>query len=141
MQERFSMEGRMAYNDFLTEEERDELRKELEGLGRRKKVSEEDAEPEVSDSQILSDIIEETNSKLLSIEENGSYVKISKDSMVAWLYLAVPGEERGNYTMDELMGFLKKNGVVTGYHRSNLAAMIKKHVYEREIVAAQGQPV
>ena len=140
MQERFSMEGRMAYNDFLTEEERDELRKELEGLGRRKKVSEEDAEPEVSDSQILSDIIEETNSKLLSIEENGSYVKISKDSMVAWLYLAVPGEERGNYTMDELMGFLKKNGVVTGYHRSNLAAMIKKHVYEREIVAAQGQP-
>lgn len=80
----------MAYNDFLTEEERDELRKELEGLGRRKKVSEEDAEPEVSDSQILSDIIEETNSKLLSIEENGSYVKISKDSMVAWLYLAVP---------------------------------------------------
>ena len=59
----------MAYNDFLTEEERDELRKELEGLGRRKKVSEEDAEPEVSDSQILSDIIEETNSKLLSIED------------------------------------------------------------------------
>ena len=131
----------MAYNDFLSEEERDELRKELEGLGRRRNVQEETKEEEeFSDSQILSDIIEETNSRLLNIEENGSYVKISKDSMTAWLYLTVPGEGRDNYTMDELMGFLKQNGVVTGFHRSNLAAMIKKRVYEREIVAAQGQP-
>ena len=130
----------MAYNDFLSEEERDELRKELEGLGRRRNVQEETKEEEeFSDSQILSDIIEETNSRLLNIEENGSYVKISKDSMTAWLYLTVPGEGRDNYTMDELMGFLKQNGVVTGFHRSNLAAMIKKRVYEREIVAAQGQ--
>ena len=45
MQERFSMEGRMAYNDFLTEEERDELRKELEGLGRRKKDLSESSSP------------------------------------------------------------------------------------------------
>ena len=49
----------MAYNDFLSEEERDELRKELEGLGRRRNVQEETKEEEeFSDSQILSDIIE-----------------------------------------------------------------------------------
>lgn len=151
----------MAYNDFLSEEERNELRKGLEGLGRRKNVPEEKVEEtELSDSQIINDIIEETNTRILGIEENGSYVKISKDSMTAWLYLAVPGgntsgadtPEEGipsagvpdsgqdNYTKEELIDFLKKNGVVTGYHQSNLAAMIKKHVFEREIVAAQGQP-
>lgn len=135
----------MAYNDFLSAEEREELRKGLEGLTRNREVQEEPAaepepEPVAPDSQALSDIIDETNSKLLNIEENGSYVKIAKDGMCAWLYLTVPSAERGNYTMDELTDFLKKNGVVMGYHQSNLAAMIKKKVYEREIVAAQGQP-
>ncbi|MCM1134151.1 MAG: FapA family protein [Clostridium sp.] len=139
----------MARNSFLTAEEREELRREMEGLTRNQRVFEEEkpapapepeGEGEETDSQALSDIIDETNTKLLSIEENGSYVKIAKDGMCAWLYLAVPGEGRDNYTMDELKDFLKQNGVIMGYHQSNLAAMIKKKVYEREIVAAQGQP-
>lgn len=78
--------------------------------------------------------------KALSIEENGSYVNIDDDEMTAYLYLVPPAKERENYTKDELLSFLQKNGVMAGYHQSNLAAMVKKRVYDREIVAAKGQP-
>lgn len=133
-------EGRMgSNNEFLTEEELKELRSEIEGLGRQPLKAPAGGE-NVPEGQLLSEIIDETNSKLLTLEENGSYVKVSNDNMTAWLYLAEPGIERDNYTMDELMDFLKKEGVVTGFHHSNLAAMIRKKVYEREIVVAQGQP-
>ncbi len=125
--------------DFLTEDELKELRKEIDNLGRRPAAVPQGNE-EITQGQILSEIIDETNSKLLTLEENGSYVKISKDGMTAWLYLTDPGIERDNYTMEELTDFLKKKDVVTGYHHSNLAAMIKKKVYKREIVVAQGQP-
>lgn len=126
-------------SEFLTEDELKELRKEIDNLGR-KPAAVPQSNEEVTDGKILSDIIDETNSKLLTLEENGSYVKVSKDGMTAWLYLTDPGTERENYTMDELTDFLKKNEVVRGYHHSNLAAMIKKRVYKREIVVAQGQP-
>lgn len=126
-------------SEFLTEDELRELRKEIEGLGQ-KPVTAPAADDKITEGQLLSEIIDETNSKLLTLEENGSYVKIDKDSMTAWLYLADPGLERENYTIEELMDFLKKNDVVAGYHHSNLAAMIKKRVYKREIVVAKGQP-
>ena len=126
-------------SEFLTEDELRELRKEIEGLGQ-KPVTAPVADDKITEGQLLSEIIDETNSKLLTLEENGSYVKIDKDSMTAWLYLADPGLERENYTIEELMDFLKKNDVVAGYHHSNLAAMIKKRVYKREIVVAKGQP-
>ncbi len=125
-------------SEFLTEDELREFRKEIEGLGQKATVPQAD-EDEITEGQILSEIIDETNSKLLTLEENGSYVKISKDNMTAWLYLTDPGIERENYTMDELMDFLRQNEVTTGYHHSNLAAMIKKRVYKREIVVAMGQ--
>lgn len=128
---------------FLSEEEIAELRREMEAL-----IMEENGqslnngEPLSESSpegQILSDIIDETDLNALSIEENGSYLKISDDEMNAWLYLTVPGEGRENYTMEELTDFLKQQGITTGYHHSNLAAMIKKGVYEREILVARGQ--
>lgn len=130
--------------EFLSEDEIAELRKEMEAMitdgGRTETKSEEPLSEPIPKGQILSDIIDETNTKALSIEENGSYIKIAEDDMNAWLYLTVPGEGREAYTMEEIMEFLKKNGITTGYHRSNLVAMIKKKVYEREIVVAKGQP-
>lgn len=134
----------MGSRDFLSEEEISELRKEMETLamgdkdtpGKEGTLSDEG----VFEGQILKDIVDETNITPLTIEENGSYVKISDDDMCAWLYLTPPGTESENYTKDELIDFLEKNGVRNGYHQSNLAAMIKKHVYEREIIVAQGQP-
>ena len=131
--------------DFLSEDEIAELRKEMEALikedGGQGARSEEPISEPIPEGQILSDIIDETNTKALSIEENGSYIKIAEDDMTAWLYLTVPGKGKEKYTMEEIMDFIKKNGITTGFHQSNLTAMIKKKVYEREIVIAKGQPV
>lgn len=67
----------------------------------------------------------------------GTYLRIEEDEMTAWLYLAPP--DHGQiYTKDELKTYLEKSGVVKGYHESNLAAMVKKKVYDREILVAKG---
>ena len=67
----------------------------------------------------------------------GTYLRIDEDDMAAWLYL-VPPDKGQIYTKGELMTYLEKSGVVRGYHSSNLSAMIKKKVYDREILVAQG---
>lgn len=70
----------------------------------------------------------------------GTKLRIEKDGMAAWLYLAPPDQGQV-YTKEELITYLERNGVVTGYHSSNLSAMIKKKVYEREILVAKGKEV
>ena len=128
--------------EFFSEEEIAEFRRELEELtmGDESQNMDEQSAAAFPEGQVLQELVDETNLLPLTIDENGSYVKISEDDMCAWLYLTPPGTERENYTKDELIDFLGKNGVRNGYHQSNLAAMIKKHVYEREIIVAQGQP-
>lgn len=70
----------------------------------------------------------------------GTYLRVDEDDMAAWLYLAPP--DRGQiYTKNGLITYLERNGVVRGYHSSNLSAMIKKKVYEREILVAKGAEV
>lgn len=121
-------------SDFLSEDELAQLRMEAAALAG------EDDQNKGSKEQEDVDIIEEMLASALTIEENGSYVKIDDEGMNAWLYLEPPALERDNYTMDELISFLESNGIKTGYHQSNLAAMIKKRVYHREILVAKGQP-
>lgn len=70
----------------------------------------------------------------------GTRLRVEKDGMTAWLYLAPPDNGQ-TYTKNELITYLERNGVVTGYHSSNLSAMIKKKVYEREILVAKGKEV
>ena len=70
----------------------------------------------------------------------GTKLRVEKDGMTAWLYLAPPDNGQV-YTKDELITYLERNGVVYGYHSSNLSAMIKKKVYEREILVAQGKEI
>lgn len=70
----------------------------------------------------------------------GTKLRVEKDGMTAWLYLAPPDHGQV-YSKDELLTYLGRNGVVSGYHNSNLSAMIKKKVYEREILVAQGKEV
>lgn len=69
---------------------------------------------------------------------NGSYVKIEPDDMTAWLFLNPPPKNM-KYTKQEIVDFLRLNGVIRGYHESNIAAMAKKGVYEREIKVALGR--
>lgn len=74
-----------------------------------------------------------TESKLAE----GTYLRIDEDEMAAWLYLSPPAEGQ-TYTKRDLENYLELNGVIKGYHSSNLSAMVKKKVYDREILVAKG---
>lgn len=67
----------------------------------------------------------------------GTYLRIDEDEMAAWLYLTPPAEGQ-TYTKRDLENYLELNGVIKGYHSSNLSAMVKKRVYDREILVAKG---
>lgn len=69
---------------------------------------------------------------------NGTYLRVEKDAMAAWLYLTPP-EEGQVYTKSDLIRFLQNRGVNSGLHSSNLSAIIKKQVYNREIIIARGR--
>lgn len=69
----------------------------------------------------------------------GTYLRVDKDAMAAWLYLKPPDEGQ-IYSKGDLEKFMEHRGVIKGFHSSNLSAMIKKKVFNREIVVAQGQP-
>ena len=75
-----------------------------------------------------------------SILANGTYLKVDEDEMAAWLYLAPPDPDV-TYKKEDLLDYLDKHGVVEGLHQSNLSAMIKKKVYEREILVARGREI
>lgn len=73
-------------------------------------------------------------------ESAGNYIKISEDSMQAFLYL-MPKQSGAEYTRDELRQQLMQEGIVGSFHESNLAAMAKKGVYGREVLVAEGTPI
>ena len=68
----------------------------------------------------------------------GTYLRVEPDAMSAWLYLTPPDQGQ-IYTKNDLVTYLEHKGIVKGFHSSNLSAMIKKKVYNREILVAQGQ--
>ena len=70
----------------------------------------------------------------------GTYLRVDDDEMAAWLYLTPPDKGQ-TYTKRELVRYLEQSGVVKGYHSSNLSAMIKKQVYNREILVAKGAEI
>ncbi len=70
----------------------------------------------------------------------GTYLRVEEDDMAAWLYLAPPDDGQ-TYTKRDLEHYLEAHGVVRGYHSSNLSAMIKKKVYDREILVAKGAEI
>ena len=70
----------------------------------------------------------------------GTYLRVEESEMAAWLYLAPPDKGQ-TYTKRDLENYLEAQGVVRGYHSSNLSAMIKKKVYDREILVAKGAEI
>lgn len=81
--------------------------------------------------------------RISQIETNlaeGTYLRVDEDEMAAWLYLAPPKEDQ-TYTKRELESYLQQHGVVKGFHNSNLSAMIKKKIYDREILVARGAEI
>lgn len=71
--------------------------------------------------------------------DNGSYVRIEPDNMIAWLYMLPPEEGEDDFSKEDIMEFIQKNGVKRGFHTSNIAAMAKKKIYDREIKVAFGR--
>lgn len=93
-------------------------------------LSEENKEPEIQEK-------EETEEGILS---EGTYLKVDEDEMAAWLYLTPPHEGE-TYKKSDLIDYLESHGVVEGLHQSNLSAMVKKKVYNREILVARGREI
>lgn len=69
---------------------------------------------------------------------NGAYLRISDDKMKAWIYLNPPGEGERHYSKSDIMEMIYEHGILKGIHNSNVAAIAKKHIYEREILVVQG---
>ena len=67
-----------------------------------------------------------------------SYVRITDDNSEAWLYLCAP-EDGSFYEKSEVMRYLNVNNVVAGINESNVAAMCKKKIYEREVKVASSE--
>lgn len=70
----------------------------------------------------------------------GTYLRVEKNEMSAWLYLTPPEKDQF-YTKGDLETFMQHRGVIKGFHNSNLSAIIKKQVYNREILVAKGQEI
>lgn len=95
----------------------------------------ETVEPEFLASEEIEDVQEEE-----SILAKGTYLKVDEDEMAAWLYL-MPPEPDVVYEKKDLIDYLTAHGVIEGLHQSNLSAMIKKKVYNREILVAKGREI
>lgn len=74
----------------------------------------------------------------VQLNKRETSVRISEDKMEAWLYLAMP-ENNYNFTKNDLIQILEEHGVHEGFLESNLAAIAKKKVYDREILVARGK--
>lgn len=66
-----------------------------------------------------------------------TYVRISGDEMEAYLYLAVPEDEK-DYTVTELLELLRENKVLFGIKNHRLENMLKTGAYLKETLVAQG---
>jgi len=66
-----------------------------------------------------------------------TYVKITPDNMEAYLYLSPP-EEGEFYSSEQIIEYLKRQGVTAGIIYSSIEAMTKKGVYYREVKIAEG---
>lgn len=64
-----------------------------------------------------------------------TFVRVTDDLREGWLYLAKP-KDGEVYTQEGIIALLAENGVKKGLIMSNIAAMVKKGVYERSIKVA-----
>lgn len=76
--------------------------------------------------------------EVISMVSSKSYVRITDDKTEAWLYLSAPEDEEA-YEKSEIIQYLHDNKVVAGLNESNVAAMCKKRIYEREVKVATSE--
>lgn len=66
-----------------------------------------------------------------------TYVRISGDAMEAYLYLAVPEDEK-DYTVAELLELLKEKNVTFGILEQRIEDMVSLGTFLKEVLVAQG---
>lgn len=71
--------------------------------------------------------------------ERKTYVKTKNNDMEAYVFLATP-DPGVVYTKEEVLRMLNDHGVTEGINESNVAAMVRKGVYNKEIKVAEGRP-
>ncbi|MBO6149326.1 MAG: DUF342 domain-containing protein [Lachnospiraceae bacterium] len=69
----------------------------------------------------------------------GSRVTVRDGEMKAYLLLQKPGTG-DEFTRDEILGLMEKHGVVEGINSARVNAMVKKHIYGKEMLVAEGTP-
>lgn len=71
-------------------------------------------------------------------ENRRSRVTIKNKDMEAWLYL-VRRDDGKEYEYADVLELLNKNGVRDGLNDSRITAMIKKGIYDRDVLVAEGR--
>ncbi|MCL2051661.1 MAG: FapA family protein [Lachnospiraceae bacterium] len=90
-------------------------------------------------SMIDIDLMQLDDALLSRLATNKSYVRIEPDNMKAFLFLMPPNADEEPYTIEEIEDFLCGHGIIFGYNLSNIRAMCKKGIFEREIIVANGE--
>ena len=73
-------------------------------------------------------------------KKNGWRLEIAEDAMKATLFM-VPPDEGDSYTVEDVLTFLRQNGVYGGILYSAIENMINNHVYYKDVCIAEGRPV
>ena len=73
------------------------------------------------------------------ISMRGAVVRISQDSMEAYLTLQPPETGEG-YTLSELVRYIRTQRVTNGIDEAAIQEMIDGGVYMRDVCIAKGQP-
>jgi len=82
----------------------------------------------------------ESSVGLVDESDEKTRVRVDDDKMTAWIYL-VPPKNGESYKVADLVDLLLHNGISYGHIMPRLNAMVKKGVYNRDIVVARGQKI
>lgn len=72
-------------------------------------------------------------------EQKTAYVKTRNNDLEAYVFLPKP-EGGASYSKEDVKTLLERNGIREGIDDSNITAMVKKGIYDREVKVAVGKP-
>lgn len=115
----------MAESKQFSEVQLMELQRQIEAL--RKELNTDNKKPESASG----------DGRQNSTQVKKASVRVAQDEMTAWLSLEPP-ESTQDYQAEDIRLFLARNGVTSGLIASNISAMVKKKIYQKEVKVAVG---
>lgn len=80
----------------------------------------------------------ESSTGTSSEQDDRTRIRIDEDKMTVWIYL-VPPKKGEEYKVGDVVDMLVHNGVSFGHIMPRINALVKKGVYNREVLVARGQ--